>query len=107
MRVAAVLCALVLGCFGACSGDDGDRIRLYHAEPKAPDLEDDAIAALDHLGPTIHPSGVNFGVSSRSATRVDLLLFEDPEAETPTRQYEMVRFGDVWNLFIEGIGPGM
>ncbi|MBI4511740.1 MAG: glycosyl hydrolase [Deltaproteobacteria bacterium] len=103
MRVGAVICGFLV----ACSGDDDDRIRLYHAEPKAPGLSDDAIAALDHLGPTIFDSGVNFGVYSRNATRLDLLLFEDPDAELPTRQYEMVRFGDVWNLFIEGIGPGM
>lgn len=90
----------------ACGDDQSDRIRLYHTEPLAPDLLQSEVEALDHLGPTIVEKGVNFGVFSASATRIDVLLFDDPESTLPTRQFEMQRFGDVWNLYVEGIGRG-
>ncbi len=89
-----------------CASEEGDRIRLYHTEPIAPDLTQADVEAMRHMGPTILSRGVNFTTYAEHATRIDLLLFEDPEAELPTRQFPMVRFGDVWSLFVEGIGPG-
>ncbi|MSP16093.1 MAG: glycosyl hydrolase [Myxococcales bacterium] len=106
MRGTAQLLSLVAACAALSCSDDAPRVRLYHTEPKAPELTDEAIRALDHLGPTVVATGVNFGVYSERATRIDLLLFEDAEAELPTRQFELVRFGDVWNLYVEGVGPG-
>ena len=64
------------------------------------------IERLEHLGPTLIDKGVNFGVYSERAERIELLLFDDPEAAQPTRQFPMERFGDVWNLHVEGIGVG-
>ena len=80
--------------------------RLYHTEPIAPSLNWESLESLNHMGPTIIDNGVNFSVYSENATRIDLLLFEDPEADLPTQQYEMNRSGDVWNLYVEGLGVG-
>src|SRR5262245_58654396 len=89
----------------ACD-DAGPRIRLYDTQPIAPELTQEDVEALSYLGPTLLATGVNFGVYSERATRVDLLLFEDPEAELPTKRFPMAHFGDVWNLYVEGIGVG-
>ncbi len=82
--------------------------RLYHTEPKAPSLDAAAVERLDHLGPTIVDKGVNFGVYSERAERIELLLFDSDKTESdrPTRQFAMQRFGNVWNLYVEGIGVG-
>ena len=37
------------------------------------------------LGATVRPGGVNFSIYSRSATRVDLLLFDGEGAREPSR----------------------
>ena len=89
----------------ACTGDE-DYARLYHTEALAPSLDQDEVEDLQHLGPTLIDDGVNFGVYSERAERVDLLLFEDPEDAEPTQRFEMRRCGDVWNLYVEGIGVG-
>ncbi len=90
----------------SCGEDDSDRVRLFHAEPIPADWTPAEVESLDHLGPTVLDSGTNFGVYSENATRIDLLLFDDPDSERPTRQFEMARFGDVYNVFIEGVGYG-
>ncbi len=95
---------LLAGVLAACPPDT--HTRLYHTEPIAPSLDEAGVRALDHLGPTLIDDGVNFGVFAGNAERVDLLLFDDPERSTPTRQFQMQRFGDVWNLYVEGIGVG-
>jgi len=98
------LLLLTLALVGACGS--GDRVRLFHSEPLAPSITADQVQELEFLGSTIIDQGVNFGVYSEHATRVDLLIFDDPEANLPTRQYKMTRFGDVWNTYVEGIGRG-
>ena len=103
MLVGTVLAACV-SVAAACSEDDGDRVRLYHASALPASYTADAVAALAHLGPTVVDRGVNFGVYSERATRVEVLLFDDPESPRPTRQFPMARFGDVWNVHVEGIG---
>jgi len=72
----------------------------------APSFTVAEVAALERLGPSLVDQGVNFGVFAGNAERVDLLLFDDPEATRPTRQFQMIRQGDVWNLFVEGVGLG-
>ena len=88
----------------ACTTDEFSR--KFPSEPQAPGLERTAIEGLEHLGPTIIDGGVNFGVYSERATRIDLLLFDDPEATRPSQQHEMTRIGDVWNVFVKGVGRG-
>ena len=90
----------------ACGDEGDDRVRLYHTEPVAPGLDQADVEGLNVLGSTIVPTGVNFSVYSENAHRMDLLLFDDPEADRPTRRFTMHRFGDVWNLYVEGIGRG-
>lgn len=97
------LCLAALSLLMSCVPDG---TRLYQTQDVAPSLDADAISALDHMGPTLIDQGVNFAVYSARAERVDLLLFDDPEANLPTRQLEMTRIGDVWNLYVEGVGKG-
>ena len=100
-RLLPVLVApLLVGC------PSDDYVRLYATMDKAPSLSWDAIGELDHLGPTIVDKGVNFGVYSANAERVEVLLFDDPESDRPTQQFQMTPYGEVWNLYIEGVGPG-
>ena len=90
--------------FIACTRKD--YTRLYHTEPHAPSFTDADITSHDHMGPTLVDRGVNFAVYSAHATRLELLLFDDPEAEHPTKRFPMVAFGDTWNLYVEGVGVG-
>ena len=90
--------------FVSCVNED--YTRLYYTQPKADNLEWDAIGELQHLGPSVYDDGVNFGLYSGRAERVELLLFDDPESDRPTQQFEMTRYDDVWNLYVEGVGPG-
>ncbi len=100
--------ALVVVCAVGCTRDD--YVRLYEIQDRAPNLTAQSIENLEHLGPTLidleGAKGVNFGVYSENATRMEVLLFDDPESNLPTRQFEMKRFGNVWNLYVEGIGVG-
>ncbi len=86
--------------------DDTARVRLYHARERAPGLTVEGIEGLDHLGPVVIDNGVSFNVYSEHATRLEVLLFDDPESDRPTRRFPMTRFGDVWSVHVEGIGPG-
>jgi isoamylase len=103
-----VLLLLVSVCVVSCAKDD--YVQLYRTHDRAPNLTAEAIENLEHMGPTLvdepKTKGVNFAVYSENATRLELLLFDDPESNRPTRQFEMKRFGDVWNLFVEGVGLG-
>jgi isoamylase len=62
------------------------------------------------LGATVLTEGVNFSVFSRQASRVDLLLFDDPGAAHPARVIELDarthRTYHYWHVFVPGIGPG-
>lgn len=80
--------------------------RLYHTEAVAPSLSAEEVAALEVMGPTVIDRGVNFAVYSAAAERVELLLFADADDETPVQRFPMERFGDVWNLYVEGVGLG-
>ncbi|MBS1151211.1 MAG: hypothetical protein H6Q89_2909, partial [Myxococcaceae bacterium] len=103
VRAPVFLCFLLLS-----SCPNTEYARLYHTESKAPSIDAKAIENLDTLGPTLVAvdKGINFSVYSERAERIELLLFDDPESNFPTRQFQMQRYGDVWNLFVEGIGLG-
>src|SRR5262245_42814766 len=62
------------------------------------------------LGATVQPGGVNFSVFSRSATRVELLLFEHAAAPAASRILPLDprrhRTHHYWHVFVAGIGPG-
>ncbi|HOX43068.1 MAG TPA: alpha-amylase family glycosyl hydrolase [Myxococcota bacterium] len=107
MRSPAQLALLSLACAALAAGcPEDDYAQLYRTEPYAPSLSEAGVRALDHLGPTLIDKGVNFGVYSERAEQVELLLFDDPESERPTRRIPLTRFGNVWNIYVQGVGLG-
>lgn len=62
------------------------------------------------LGATLQEGGVNFSVFSKSARRVELLLFDDVDAAQPTRVIELHRGTHrtfhYWHVFVPELGPG-
>ncbi len=62
------------------------------------------------LGANPHERGTQFAVFSRHATSVSLLLFASPEAGSPSREIvldpELNRTGNIWHVFVQGVGPG-
>jgi len=62
------------------------------------------------LGASVHRSGVNFSVFSKSATLLELLLFDDRNAAEPSRIIPLDatqhRSYHYWHAFVPGIGPG-
>jgi isoamylase len=62
------------------------------------------------LGPSVHPSGVNFSVFSNRATLIELLLFDDVNAAEPSRiiplRANVHRTHHYWHAFVPGLGPG-
>jgi isoamylase len=127
----ALIPIFVLAMLG-CSASD--KPRLYFSQPFPPDrvvadvppslysemvegqtkigVDAEGIKKLHFLGASILEDpdgtyrGTNFSVYSQRAEKVQLLLFDDPESNQATRQFEMERTGDVWNVYVEGVGLG-
>lgn len=61
-------------------------------------------------GALIHDGGVQFVVFSRSATAMRLLLYEHVSDREPSEtidfEPETDRWGDVWSVFVPGVGAG-
>ncbi len=102
----AQTCLPLIACLAIASCDDGEFRKSFPSESRAPSLSEQAITQLDHLGPTVVDGGVNFGVYSEAATAMELVLFDDPESTDPTARFPLTRFGNVWNVFVEGVGYG-
>src|SRR5690242_1459448 len=122
----AVLAALLMA---GCAADD--KPRLYRNQPLPPaglltdappslyetlaegqtqvKIDEEGIKNLKFLGASMlvddkgDYKGTNFAVYSQRAEKMQLLLFDDPESNTPTRTFDLSRVGDVWNLYVEGI----
>jgi glycogen operon protein len=66
--------------------------------------------ASSPLGASVVPSGVNFSVFSKHATLIELLLFDDETAGTPSRIIPLDatahRTYHYWHAFVPGLGPG-
>ncbi len=62
------------------------------------------------LGATVYPSGTNFSLFSKSASAVELLLFDDPDDALPQRLLSLdpyqCRTYYYWHTFVPGIGHG-
>ena len=62
------------------------------------------------LGIQERGGGVNFAIFSRSASRVRLEFFDHPEDAAPARVIDLDSVhnhtGDVWHVWVKGIGPG-
>ncbi|MDD5564952.1 MAG: glycogen debranching protein GlgX [Thermoanaerobaculaceae bacterium] len=62
--------------------------------------------AIVPLGATLTPEGVNFALYSRNASRVELLLFDDPTGD-PTDVIPVEnRNRDIWHVLVHGLGAG-
>jgi isoamylase len=65
--------------------------------------------ASSPIGATLAADGVNVSVYAKRATSVELLLFDDPEHDTPTRVIPLDaahRTGPYWHAFVPGVGAG-
>ena len=62
------------------------------------------------LGAQVMRDGVQFTLFSRHATRVWLLLFDDPDAAEPLCEYELLpgpnRIGDLWHIHVRAAKAG-
>ena len=62
------------------------------------------------LGATVRPGGVNFSIYSRSAARIDLVLFAGEHARQPSRVIPLERQDHrtyhYWHVFVPEIGAG-
>jgi isoamylase len=62
------------------------------------------------LGATVSPDGVNFSIFSRSATAIELLLFDDAQAAEPSRVVALDahrhRTYHYWHVFVPDLQPG-
>ncbi len=61
-------------------------------------------------GAQVLADGVQFTLFSRHATRVWLMLFDEPDAAEPSDEFELTpernRIGDIWHVHIEGAREG-
>ena len=61
-------------------------------------------------GAHVVENGVQFTLFSRHATRVWLMLFDDPDASTPSAEYELTphqnRIGDIWHIHVRDARAG-
>ena len=66
--------------------------------------------ALLHEGIGRRKGGVQFVVYSHSATAMRVLLYDSPQATAPAEVIELDpakdRWGDIWSIFVPGLGPG-
>src|SRR6185295_15214675 len=73
-------------------------------------LADTATGRSAPLGASVVPGGVNFSVFSRSASAVDLLLFDRDDDSRPTRVIPIDpaanRTYHYWHVFVPGVEPG-
>jgi isoamylase len=59
------------------------------------------------LGATWDGKGVNFALFSGQATKVELCLFDSPDAATEQERIVLPERTDlVWHVYVEGLGPG-
>jgi glycogen operon protein len=61
------------------------------------------------FGPIVEEGGATFTVYSHAATAVRVLLYDYPHDREPAEKIEMPardRWGDVWQCFVRGVGPG-
>ncbi|AFY76141.1 glycogen debranching enzyme GlgX [Pleurocapsa sp. PCC 7327] len=62
------------------------------------------------IGATVYADGVNFCIFSKHATRIELLLFDEPNDPKPARVIALDskrnRTFHYWHVFVRGIGAG-
>jgi glycogen operon protein len=72
--------------------------------------EEVEIGSCAPLGATVSPEGVNFSVFSKSATLIELILFDDVAAARPAKVIALDasrhRTYHYWHAFVRGLKPG-
>ncbi len=62
------------------------------------------------LGPTVSPNGTNFALFSRHAKAIILELYDAYYDDRPSHRFELDpkinRTGDIWHIFLTGVGHG-
>ena len=85
-------------------------IQARPSRPIAPPGATVGVGSSEPLGASVRVGGVNFSIYSRSATRIDLLLFDREDARQPSRiiplDAERHRTYHYWHVFVPEIGPG-
>jgi isoamylase len=75
-----------------------------------PTITNLAPGSPEPLGPNVTPQGINFAIHSASATRIELLLFDNIADRRPSQVISLDpktnRTGDVWHIFVEGLSNG-
>src|SRR3954447_12117492 len=70
----------------------------------------EGIGRSDPLGATVIEGGVNFSLFSRTATGVELLLFDREDDASPSRVISIDRVTNrtyhYWHVFVPGAPPG-
>ena len=83
---------------------------LHHYIAAIADRADVRTGAPLPLGTLETEGGVNFALFSRHASRVRLELFDHPDDGVPARVIDLDaarhRTGDVWHVWVKGIGTG-
>ena len=61
-------------------------------------------------GAIVHDGGVQFVVFSRRATAMRVLLYDHASDREPSQSIDfdpdLNRWGDIWSIFVPGVGPG-
>jgi glycogen operon protein len=89
---------------------DQEQIRTPTKLKDAPVIEEKAIGRSSPLGATVAHGGVNFSLFSRTATGVELLLFDHEDNETPSRVVSLDPVSNhtyhYWHVFMPAVRPG-
>ena len=87
---------------------DQSELRAYISATS--ERSDDQTGSPLPLGTQECGGGVNYAIFSRYDSRVRLELFDHPEDAAPARVIDLDsgrnRTGDVWHVWVEGVGPG-
>src|SRR5665213_4150216 len=78
------------------------------ATPVAPEIDKTLSAGWPYpLGATWTGTGVNFALFSANATRVDLCLFDSPEAAEEKQSIRLFHHtNQIWHVFVPNLKPG-
>ena len=80
------------------------------ADHCASDISGEGASQAFPLGPTLTPYGVNFSIFSAHATDVDIVFFDHPDAQQPSRVIKLNpvlnRTSHYWHIFVPGIVAG-
>lgn len=127
-----MVAAFLIGCSGGAdlpTGDEGPAADVPvgdegttedSSDDTSPDITPDKYSSIapsykdlspdeymDILGAKVVDEGINFAVYSENATRIEVLLFNDPEADLPKARIPLTKSSsNVWTVYVAGLGVG-